>query len=65
MGLAQLAKLRTLEALNLSRTKITDAGLLHLAGLAHLETLDLQKTQVTRAGVAELQKSLPNCAINR
>lgn len=36
-----------------------------LAGLANLKALELQKTQVTPAGVAELQKSLPNCTINR
>jgi Leucine-rich repeat (LRR) protein len=64
-GLVHLANLTTLETLNLSRTKVTDAGLQSLAGLANLETLDLQKTQVTDAGVAELRKSLPNCAINR
>ena len=40
--------------LNLSRSKITDAGLLHLKGLTSLQTLSLYRTQVTDAGLVHL-----------
>ena len=49
--------------LNLSRSKITDAGLVHLKGLTGLQTLDLGGTEVTDAGFADLKKALPNCKI--
>jgi hypothetical protein len=45
--------------------KITDAGLKELAALKNLRLLTLQYTEVTDAGVAELQKALPNCKIER
>ena len=51
---------------NLSKcTKITDAGLVHLKGLTNLQELDLSRTRTTDAGVAELQKALPNCKIEK
>jgi hypothetical protein len=40
--------------LNLSRSKITDAGLLHLKGLPNLQTLSLPK-QITDAGLVHLR----------
>jgi internalin A len=48
-----------LTSLNLSRTKITDAGLAHLRSLTKLQDLNLVDTSVTRAGVQRLQKAMP------
>jgi len=41
--------------LNLSRSKITDAGLLHLKGLTGLQTLSLYRTQTTDVGLVHLK----------
>jgi mono/diheme cytochrome c family protein len=63
--LANLSGLGRLTYLNLYDTPITDAGLEHLKGLTHLRNLHLWQTQVTEAGAAALQKSLPQCDIDR
>ena len=44
---------------------MTNAGLKQLACLKGLTTLYLGATKVTDEGVAELQKALPNCRIDR
>jgi hypothetical protein len=49
--------------LNLTDTRVSDAGLAHLKGLTNLTTLQLERTQVTTEGVAELKKSLPDANI--
>ena len=49
--------------LELSRTKITDAGLKELVKMKQFVFLELENTKVTKAGVAELQKALPKCII--
>ena len=64
-SLANLTDLNRIKVLYLNDTQVTDAGLKHLAGLKGLTHLDLDKTQVTDAGVAELQKALPKCVIQR
>jgi Leucine-rich repeat (LRR) protein len=51
--------------LDISDTKITDAGLEHLKKLKELSMLVLYSTQVTDGGVAKLQKALPNLRIER
>jgi internalin A len=61
----ELAGLKTLQALELGGTQVTDAGLKHLAGLKDLQTLDLSNTPVTAAGEKELRKALPGCQITR
>jgi hypothetical protein len=48
-------KLTHLSRVDLSGTRITDAGLVHLQGLTKLESLDLGGTQVSDAGVVHLQ----------
>ncbi len=50
-----LEKLPNLQGLDLSYTKITDAGLDHLKGLTSLERLYLRDTKVTDAGLERLQ----------
>ena len=66
VGLQQLQDLKQLEVLSLSFTSITDAGLEHLRGLTKLTDLYLSdNTQITNAGVANLQKALPHCRIDR
>lgn len=64
-GLRHLCSLRKLRSLNLCETLITDGGLEHLKGLRKLEDLDLSHTAVTDTGVADLQRHLPNCKIER
>ena len=50
----KLQESRNVVELNLSRSKITDAGLLHLKGLPNLQTLSLPK-QITDAGLVHLR----------
>jgi len=65
-GLVHLKGLTNLRTLDLKTTlQITDAGLVHLKGLTNLQELDLEDTQATDAGIAELQKALPNCKIEK
>ena len=48
---------------DLSATKVTDAGLVHLKRLTKLKYLNLRDTKVTDASVKKLQQALPNCKI--
>lgn len=65
-GLAHLKSLTNLNFLALDTCpEISDAGLVHLIGFKKLETLSVIDTKVTPAGVAELNKAIPNCQINR
>ena len=54
-----------LENLNLTLTKITDAGLPQLKNLANLKTLNLNQTKVGKDAAAQLRGALPNCKITR
>ena len=38
---------------------------MHLKGLDNLELLSLRDTQITDAAVAQLQRALPNCEIEK
>ncbi len=49
--------------LDLTNSRITDAGLENLKGLTRLEELYVHNTQVTDQGVENLQVALPDCAI--
>jgi len=62
-GLAHLSSLSALRELEISDTSITDAGLGHLTKLSGLTRLGMDNTEISREGAAELQKSLPRCAI--
>ena len=42
--------------MNLSGTKVTDAGLEHLKGLTQLQELDLTDTKVTGEGLEHLKE---------
>ena len=53
-GLKELAKLKTLQYLDLGATAVTDIGLKELAGLKALQILNLPGTKVTDAGLKEL-----------
>lgn len=66
-GLAYLARLTVLRSLYFdSCQRITDTGLKHLAKLRNLRTLGLIGCPaITDAAVAELQRSLPGCVIQR
>jgi hypothetical protein len=50
-----LTKLHNLRGLDLSYTKVTDAGLKELASLKQLRWLELRHTAVTDAGLKELK----------
>ena len=54
-GLAKLAALKNVVALNLRDTKITSAGLAHLKGLSKLKRLHLERTAVDDAGMVHLK----------
>ena len=54
---------RPMTGVDLSSTRVTDAGLVHLQELPSLEVLDLRVTQVTVTGVKELRAALPKCEI--
>jgi hypothetical protein len=64
-GLENLKGLTQLHTLKLAHTEVSDGGLENLKGLTQLQELDLSFTNVTDAGVKKLQKSLPNCKIER
>jgi hypothetical protein len=64
-GLNAVADLKDLQELDLTGTKVTDAGLKVLAGIKSLRQVGLSDTAVTDAGVADLQKALPDCKIDR
>jgi len=54
-AVAHMKKLKSLRAVTLGFTKVTDAGLVHLAGLPELEELGLAQTAVTDAGLSHLK----------
>lgn len=54
-AVGHMKKLRSLRAVTLGFTKVTDAGLVHLAGLTELEELGLAQTAVTDAGLSHLK----------
>jgi hypothetical protein len=49
-----VAKLASLESLNLEHTKVTDPGFAKLTGLAKLATLELDSVDLTDAAIAHL-----------
>jgi hypothetical protein len=53
-GVAAIASLRRLRALDLYASAVTDAGLTHLSGMAELESLHLGSTRVAGPGLAHL-----------
>ena len=53
--LGLVATLRKLEILDLSKSKIGDAGLRHLQGLTSLRSIDLSATNITDAGLVHLR----------
>jgi Protein kinase domain/Concanavalin A-like lectin/glucanases superfamily len=62
---APLAEMEQLEQLGVWGNPLTDKTLAAFKKLKRLQTLDIHDTQATEAGVAELQKALPNCKIQR
>lgn len=63
--LAMIAKTQTVQELNLSSTKITDAGLEHLHDLKSLRKLTLTNTDVSNEAVGALSKRLPGLTVAR
>jgi hypothetical protein len=58
-----IAKMASLESLNIFGTAVTDAGLQKLAALPQLKRLYVWQSKVTPAGIEELKKKLPKCQI--
>ena len=54
----------TLNNLELSHTRVTDAGLTLRSGLNNLRRLSLGDTKVTDEGVKRLQEALPNTRVS-
>ena len=54
-----LKHLKSLERLDLTETRITDASLQQLAGLKQLRELDLHFNKVSPAAVKDLQRAIP------
>ena len=54
-----------LQTLNLSRTRITDAGLKSLAALTGLKELNLSFTQVGDDAVTTFREAVPGCEVKR
>ena len=52
--------MKSLEQLNLYRTRVTNAGLEALKELKSLREVDVRYSRATQAGVNTLQKSLPD-----
>ena len=55
-GMEEIAKLTSLETLDLRATQVTDAGLAKLLELPKLKTLELNNTAITDVGLLSLQK---------
>ena len=66
-GLVHLKGLTNLETLILANTRVTGSGLVHLRGLTKLRCLGLFYSDAAGAdqAIAELQKALPKCTIDR
>ncbi len=62
---ARLAPMENLTSLSLPRNPLTDKGLAEFKKLKRLKNLDVSVTEVTATGVADLQKALPDCKIQR
>lgn len=62
-GLVHLKDMGKLSFLHIGSNGITDAGLEHLKTLTSLKDLKVTRTNVTEEGVADLQKTLPDTAI--
>jgi hypothetical protein len=59
------SRLTCYQYLNLSGTRVSDAGLVHLKGLTKLSHLQLFATQASCAGVQELKQAVPSLVIVR
>ena len=64
-ALTHLGELTQLKSLDLSNTRVSDAGLAHLRGLTQLQLLNVGNTQVSDAGSAHLRESLPKLYVER
>jgi len=64
-GVRRLTGFTELRTLSLAGDRVTDEGLKALTGMTKLKSLVLTGTQATDQGVAELQKTLPGCKIDR
>jgi hypothetical protein len=61
--LAHLRGMKCLRLLNVSNTRVSDAGLGHLKGLRGLKTLNVRGTRVTGAGVRALRQARPGLIV--
>ena len=64
-AIEHLTRLTQLVTLDLSNTEVTDASNKNLKKLTNLRTLNLAGTKFTDDGARRLQRSLPNCKIDR
>ena len=65
-GMKHLERMKKVQSFIINSSDITDKGLNYLKSMSSLKYLSLgEHTKVTDAGVAELQKALPKCKIER
>jgi hypothetical protein len=62
--LIELARFPTLTDLDLSDTRVSNAGIRPLKELKNLSSVRLLSTNVEASGIADLQAALPNCRIS-
>lgn len=60
-----VAKTQTATDINLTSTKITDAGVEHLHELRSLRLLNLTNTSVSQPAIEALKKRLPNLKVEQ
>ena len=65
VAMAFVGSFAYLEALNISGSPVTDAGIRSLAGNKRLNLFTLQNTRVTDAGVAEMESAMPGLKVER
>jgi hypothetical protein len=63
-ALEHLAKLPSLERLEVRQTQLTDAAVGRLAQITRLKHLDIRDARITETGYKQLKEALPNCQIH-
>jgi len=64
-GLRALSGMRTLKFIDLTATRVDDAGLSFLKRVSSLLRVSLPKESCSAAGVAQLRAALPKCTVTR
>ncbi len=63
-GLAQVAKMKNLQDIHMSGTRISDAGLMVLVVIPRLARIDVEETDVTPECIVQFLKIKPDCVVH-